>query len=306
MDKKRLIRLVNGVFLAAALVFFLGYLIAQRGEIGRIASRADGVLLSGAFTALTVYQFVQAGVIASLLRSFGGRVKLVETVRIVLLSLLGKYVPGKIWIFTMRAGFFAERNVSVRTVVTAAGMEHLFVIVTALALYLLASPPGEGGTATLCRAGGVLMLGALVFAPGPVVAAANALYRRLGRHPLEETIQRRRSALFAAAFLLTWILLGSAVWFLVRSIGGPIPLTALPALSGGYALSVVAGFAAFFAPGGVGVREAVFAAALARYVPPVDAVLLALGVRLFTSLAEIAALGLIHLVPAAVTRGKER
>lgn len=298
MSRPRIIRIVNVSFLALAFVALTWYLVTRWSDISRIVSASDGTILVAAFLVLVAYQFAQGSLIADLLISFGARAGRVETIRIILLSLLGKYVPGKIWIFTMRATFFAERNVPMKTVLTAAALEHIFVIVTAVSLFLAAAPPDKGFSPSLYRATGIALFLVLVLAPGFLVALANRALTLIGRAPIEQRITRRRSLSFSFRFLLTWLLLGAGVWLLSRSMGLAVPWTSWPFLAGSYAFSVAAGFLAFFAPGGIGVREGIFALALGRFIPATEAVFIALAVRLVTSLAELAALGAIWLIPA--------
>ncbi|MFH1277864.1 MAG: hypothetical protein ABIK65_05750 [Candidatus Eisenbacteria bacterium] len=250
-------------------------------------------MLALSLLVFTGFHMVQGYLMSNLLRYFGACIGTLETLRIVLLSLVGKYVPGKVWILTMRSTFFAERGVPVRIVLASAGLENVYIITTAVVLFLLTAPPPYPGLEAVQRICGILLMIALLVSPGALVRAANRVIVLTGREPVREGISRRRSAYYAFMFSLTWLVLGAGIWVLSAGLGAGIPLGRIPALSGIYSFSVVVGFVAFFAPGGIGVREGLFVYGLKDFLTGPEALFLALAARLFTSLSEIIALAIV-------------
>jgi hypothetical protein len=98
--------------------------------------------------------------------------------------------------------------------------------------------------------------------PRVIGPAVNALLRFARREPIDLALHG--SALWGAVGwpVVSWSLLGLQCWALVVALGGP-PLGSLIGAVGGFALAYVAGTVAVFAPGGLGVREAVLGVALA-------------------------------------------
>jgi uncharacterized membrane protein YbhN (UPF0104 family) len=76
------------------------------------------------------------------------------------------------------------------------------------------------------------------------------------------------------------------LWLLAYGLFG-VPAGELRVFVGAFAVSSLAGFVAVFAPGGIGVREAVLAALLAPRIGQADAIALALASRLILIAADL-------------------
>jgi uncharacterized membrane protein YbhN (UPF0104 family) len=87
-------------------------------------------------------------------------------------------------------------------------------------------------------------------------------------------------------YVAHYALLGLS-FFLFARIIHPMPWTAMPGFCGIFALSHVAGIVVLIAPGGIGVREAALAVQLQKLVPGSIAGALAIGIRLWFSIAEL-------------------
>ena len=270
----------------------------HHAEAIHLAAGTRPVALAAALAVFVSFHLIQGWLMFRLLASFGPRLRPLATMRIFLLSLLGKYIPGSIWIYTMRTTFFAEWAVPVRAVLSAAALENVYVLVTGGVLFLV-TEGGAAGHPWLGPAAGAAALLSLAVAPSWFARAASVGLRRLGRPAIGLHPGRRQSLFFAAAFLTTWLLIGFGVWILARGMGVAAGFCRFPELAGAYALAVSAGFLVIFAPGGIGVREGVFAYFVSRLAPGSDAVLFALAVRIITSVAELLALGVAELLHRA-------
>jgi uncharacterized membrane protein YbhN (UPF0104 family) len=137
------------------------------------------------------------------------------------------------------------------------------------------------------------LLVAVVLASGVVwlLGSGDAAQRivRLLRPAAElRPLSLKATALGAAITLASWVVYGISFWLLANGLlsGSELGLrSAVGVFSAGY----IVGFLAVFAPGGIGVREAVFVTLLAPRVGSSDAVVLAVGSRLLLTLTELAA-----------------
>jgi hypothetical protein len=93
---------------------------------------------------------------------------------------------------------------------------------------------------------------------------------------------------------VSWLAYGVGFWCLARGTLGNTSLGMAPAI-GVFAAGYITGLLALFAPGGVGVREAVFIALLAPSVGSGGAIVLGVASRALLTLTEVAAalLGLL-------------
>ena len=187
---------------------------------------------------------------------------------------LGKYVPGKALALVVRGKLVAGAGVAFGTGVLAAGLETLISMGAGAALGVALLPWCLAGTEVseeLQRVPLIPLLLSRPLATGCVVllgtAAAvpllAAVFSRLAAKlaPVGERDAVRFSPALLAAGLLAcgggWCQHGLSLWCCVRAVGGNPSLIDLPACVGAAGLATAAGFAAVFAPGGVGVREAI-------------------------------------------------
>jgi hypothetical protein len=93
------------------------------------------------------------------------------------------------------------------------------------------------------------------------------------------------------------LLLGLGLAFFVRAIM-VIPFGDFPRLAGDYAASWVASMLAVVAPAGMGIRDGVFGLLLSRMMPLGTAFAVALAVRLWIVLLDLAWVGVAQAMPA--------
>ena len=214
-----------------------------------------------------------------------------DSVRMFLQSQLGKYVPGSVWHYAGRVGLAKARGVGVRlTLVSlgvevaastlAAGLVGLFVLPLALALPLATA---------LWALVVVLGLGARRGARllDPVVDAVLWVAERVVRVPRAEMAPAIRAVPVTAAFYLpVWALYGGAFWLTGRALF-PIPAGDVVYFTAAFALGWIAGMVVVFAPGGIGVREAVLVALLAPRVGHTEAIVVAAASRILLTGADL-------------------
>jgi hypothetical protein len=212
--------------------------------------------------------------------------------RIVLLSLLGKYVPGKIWVATMRASFLGQHGVPPSIALASVVTEHLFLFATGAAWFAAALLIDSARVGAWAIAAALLALTLLVAAPGALLRGATRIMKRMGSPTLTPALPPRRALTITLAHLMSWLTLGVGIWLLAAGLDLALPPLAVVRLAGHYGMAVLGGLLAFFAPAGVGIREGLFTAAMSSHLSVVDAMFLALAARLCVALAELLATAL--------------
>lgn len=185
---------------------------------------------------------------------------------------LGKYVPGKVAallgaMFMLRR-FGVPAGVAVSVVLVLDGLAVIAGLVCASPI-LAWEPvrrwvPGAGAYAVAVVAAGVVCLHPAVF--GRLV---NAGLRVVGRPPLPKMPSLRAYAVPVACAFAQWLLAGLALWWMTRSVA-EVEVRSIGLFISIAALAMTVSYLALFAPGGLGVREAIFLAALSA-VPGVGA-----------------------------------
>ena len=289
--------------LAAVVIGFAGRELARQWrDLGPALARLDPswglVIVSGVIVIATYLILIEAW--RATLRAWSEPLAFGTAARIWFVSNLGKYVPGKVWQIAAMGTMAHRERVSPTTAVASSLLVNLVNIVTGFAVIAATSAgrvaaavgTADGrGTATelmvvvIAVAGGA----ALVLAPLAVPRLAALAGRVSGRSIAIPSVPYRAVWTVAATTTAAWLLYGAAFAVFAyamtpRATGTVVPYIAV------YTGSYLAGYLALFAPGGVGVREAVLVLAMPRFglMPAPDAAIVAIASRLWLTVLEIA------------------
>ena len=229
----------------------------------------------------------------------GSRIALKESFYQLCLVSIAKYLPGKLWGAVARGSRMKRlHGITEQQIITATCVEQFFVLYSAV-LVTAALLTGWYHSAWAWA----LLAGAIAGATvgqryyGRAIALILRLYVRLRGKERQATafgnLPGRRYYFLMCSYAAQWVLLGLVfasvyfTFFSAQARGGLIYSLLLA-----NTVSITTGFLAVFAPGGIGVREAVSSGILAAQVPLADAVLLSLLFRLWLIITEIV-LGMI-------------
>jgi glycosyltransferase 2 family protein len=280
-------RLVRMAFLLIALTAAVWLVVSRRDEVTAALAQVSpaGFLLST--LAAVVAYFCPMLAWRRLLADLGSPLPLAPAARIFFLSQLGKYVPGSIWTVVAQVDLGRElqvpprRSAAVALLALAVGL--LGGVLTALVTLPFAMPELIGDYWWVLLAVPVL-LGVL---HPRVVAMWTGLLSTLTRRAGGSVQVGYRAIAVALGWTaLCWLMLGVQLYLLLPSEAAATP-SAFLLCAGLYALAWCAGFLAFVAPAGAGVREAVLVVGLAPFVPAGGALVVALLSRVVATLADV-------------------
>lgn len=223
-----------------------------------------------------------------LLEAFGGSLSVVDAHRVWYLGNLGRYVPGKVLQVVGTAYLARAKGVSPVVTVGASLAAQAFVLGVGLAFAAAGVPDVEGAgpwvRAEAGLAGAVVILGVLL---SPLLDFAFRLgLRAVGKSEYFAPIPYRDRAFALVAVGLAWTAF-AAGWVLFTTAISDVPASEWRALAGILAIGYVGGWLVVFVPGGLGVREGVYAFLLALYIPPAVAVAVAVLARLWLTVTEL-------------------
>jgi glycosyltransferase 2 family protein len=247
----------------------------------------DGAVFAAAVFASVVAVSSYGFVWLYLLRCLGTRAPL-SWITLFFKSQLAKYLPGSVWQYAARVGLARSRGVPVQRGVVSVTAEVGYSALAAAAASSLVLGWGAASGVLLGLAG----LLALVVAFRPRLTRLLAEASSAGSHgPIDR--QNVLAALQAAPstvglYLVVWGLYGIAFWTTGRALFA-IPASDIPRYIGVFALAWLAGLVAFFAPGGIGVREAVIAALLTSHLGEANAIVVAATSRIVLSAIDLVA-----------------
>jgi hypothetical protein len=266
---------VAGVVITAAIFFWMLKPVERHWEDVkfRVMAMSWGrfALAAGMFS---VFLFVfRATTWRWILVGMGERLPVAAAARIWSISELARYLPGAVWQVLGR--IYLVKPYGVRgSVCTASQLLELALFLLANVLLALACLVWFGikrfhGPAENWLYGAMALVPVLLFLLHPklLYSIINRVMRWMGKPPV-----RRRLRFRELLGILTWFVAGLlwqslAIWLLVEE---PLHLQLAKwwVVAGAYALAWCAGFLALWAPGGIGVRELVFMAAMQVALPP--------------------------------------
>lgn len=220
----------------------------------------------------------------------GPPLKLGESFRIFFLANLGRYVPGKVWQLAGLAYLAGKRGVSVPVASSSAVLGQVFSLgaAAALAAVVLISGTKVGYKGALAPWGAALLavIALVTVIPGSLRLLLRLLFRLSRKGTKAPALGRWFGVRWLGLYLPAWIGYGVAFGLLWSS------FAALPAVSwlgavGGFAGAYFLGYAAIFAPAGVGVREGALAVLLAPWLGGGQAAVLAVVARIWMTAVEL-------------------
>lgn len=271
---------------ALALVVFLAWRLREMWrENPADLSRANAALLTLAGVSSLLAVVAYGSVWPIILRRIGAPVP-GDSTRIFLQSQLGKYAPGGVWQYAGRVGLAKSRGVAARATMVSLGVEVGASAAAAAAVGLFVLPwwVAIPLAVTLGLAVALLPRGEI---GARLAAALSGTVRRLvplAPDDLPATLRATRSV--AALYVPVWIAYGLAFWLTARALF-PVPATDAVYFTATFALGWLVGMAAVFAPGGIGVREAVLAGLLGPRVGHTEAIVIAGMSRIFMTGADL-------------------
>ena len=198
-------------------------------------------------------------------------------------SQLGRYIPGKIWLFAGRAGFLKARGIQISTAAATTAFE-LFFNIASIGLITLIVFLFKPDILTFQGAKVVVLIASISLLIFPLLRPIHKfVYKKKG---IESNLfpDLRTSIVTTILFAVLWVLRGLALLLLLKGVGltnilFSRSLAAAP-------LSWLAGYIVFFVPGGIGVREAA-AAAIAAPTLITQATIVIAGQRIFMAIIEL-------------------
>jgi hypothetical protein len=243
---------------------------------------------------LAVFVYV-GGLWSRMVREFGGpALKIGVAVWILFLGNLGRYVPGKIWQLAGLTYLAGKRGVSLPVASSSAVLGQVFALGAAACIAALGAALGATSRYPEALLPWALALAGLI----ALTTMFPVVLRFILRIAFKLSRRQHEVPDVAAGFGARWLGLYMPAWLgygiafgLLWSSFPALPAVFWPAAVGGFAGAYFVGYAALFAPAGVGVREGALALMLAPWTGATEAAVLAVIARLWMTLAELLPLG---------------
>jgi uncharacterized membrane protein YbhN (UPF0104 family) len=294
--KSSTLRKITAFAVILVIFFFLGKTLYHNiGEISTYQWNIKPLPLIVSFLLLIVNLAISAFAWGKILLLFGARLPFGRSFKIMSLSGMGKYLPGKIWLYLSQIYLSRKANISKSVCVfsllllfASYNLAGILVFLFSLFFWKRFSPVAISAFLFAC---GSLFL--IIFSP----RILNRILRTLtfitnkfkqGLIPAELTFRGGASQIgqIILILLVDWTIFGAGIYFLINSFYN-INLSQTVILCGIFAISSIVGIFSFFVPAGLGVREGVLSYLLSMFVPISVAILISLVMRIWMTLGEL-------------------
>src|SRR6185437_528678 len=288
------------------LAIFLGSVAwAVRGSFhaaGRDLRDADPVLFVFACVAVAAYYLVFVVGWIRILADWGVRISYPTALNSEIVSMLAKYVPGGVWTPAARVVAMRRAGVNDAALVTAAMLVEAGIsAVAGVLVFAISLVWVRGVSGPVIPIGIFGLIVALLLHPRVFHALAARFLRRFGYRELPP-LRASTLAGLLVFYAGTWVIGGSGVWLLLRSVGAHPAVSTIVFLGGVSAVGAIVAVLAFFAPSGLGAREGSMYGLMLAVTSSGAALSATLLNRVAITLVEV----LLFLFGVLVLRRKER
>jgi hypothetical protein len=302
--RPQLVKGIQLVLLALTLGFCAWAVRDEWSKAKPLLENANAAYLTLAFAIVAGYYLVFILGWIRMLDAWGIPVGYRAALQAEMVSMLAKYLPGALWtpaartVALRRYAGVTDTATVLASILVEAGLSAIsgvivFVVSLAWVRDVNAPLPALIVFALLLTA----LLHPRVFRP-----LTNKLLRPFGADGIEPLPFPFMVGLLVF-YCGTWLIGGFAVYFLLRSVGAEVGLATIPYLGGVSAVGAIVGVLAFFAPSGLGAREASMYGLLLAVTTPGAALSVTLLNRLAITLVEVL-LFFAGLVGWRVTRSR--
>ena len=255
MDKKKIFSIFKWLWLVLVLAAAGYYFYRNQDQVVNLINQLSAWRIVLSLVLLIIGKMFLVRLVQFSVNSEGWHPKYIETMGIYGLSSLGKYIPGGVWHFVGRFGIYKVNGLSSKGSTRAMILENIWLLGSAVAIGVIGvflnrfdliarflNLPNQQGLAILFT----------VLALGLWIGVLMIVHKTMRRHTAENIPS---VFVVAGVGLLLWTFIGGSFFVMFHD----FPLSAAPLFIGGYAVSWAVGYIAVFAPGGLGVREAVLA-----------------------------------------------
>jgi len=291
------VRRLASILLAATVFFFVGLVIWRNWQAIRDAELElrvgllvlSTLLLGGYFLGRSLLWFY-------LTRQTGVAIPLEESVAAWFYSQLGKYVPGKVFLYLGRLYYYRRRDRSVAVVSMTFLVETLATLSASVVTVLVALLTLDAGDVATWRPVLVVALVGLAIALSPrFLNATLGLALRLFRRPPQRVdLTARQTFSFVLLYVANWLIFGLAFAVFINSIV-PISFGYVVYLAGSFSLASLAGMFSVFVPSGLGVREGILMFMLSQVMPLETAIVISLAARLWFTAVELLGVAIVRI-----------
>ena len=256
-QRPRLVKALQLALLIATLAICIWAVRSQWSDAWPLLQHARVGYVVLAFLTVSVYYLVFILGWMRILDAWGISVPYRVALQAEMVSMLAKYIPGGVWTPAART-LALRRGANVTdtpTVLASILVEAALSAISGVIVFVISLRWVKGVDAPLWALIAFAVLLASLLHPRIFRPLSHKILKPFGAHDLEPLPASTTFGLLLF-YCGTWIISGFAVWFMLLSLGTSPSLAVVAFLGGVSAVGAIVAVLAFFAPSGLGAREA--------------------------------------------------
>ncbi len=286
--KKRIMKWVKIIFLIAVVVFMGRYFYKNWDDFKSLDMKFNWGVFAGSMLLYFAYKLTLASLWHYITRLDNASISYPKAITCYLYSILGKYIPGKVFMLAARIPSYEEEGVPMRKVTICFLLENVCTLLGAGFLFLVSLLFFPNDVLSEYMIWVILFIVAFFICINPKII--NFFLRILGKlmkkDDMEIPFSYFQMIKVVVLFILNWLIVGTGFYLLTISIV-PLPVSQLLYVGGIYGLSAIIGIISIFAPSGIGVREGIMVLGLSLVMTSEYAVVVSIVSRLWATVAEL-------------------
>lgn len=288
IDKKKLLKIFKWVFGGLVIVFLVWYFWKNWDEFSEKIRNVD----IGIFVFSMLFYFVYKVTLASLWHYItkinGCAIPYEKAVTSYLYSILGKYIPGKVFMLAARLTYYKEEGADLPKVTVCFFVENVCTLLGAAMLFIVSLFFFPNSLLENYKWITLLLIVAFFVCIHPkIINFFLRIVGKLFKKDLEIPMKYSQMLKVVLLFIGNWLIIGVGFFILVRSIYPAVELSHLLFCAGIWGVSAIMGILAIFAPSGLGVREGIIVAGLMLIMPEGEAMIISVVSRLWQTIPEL-------------------
>ncbi len=301
LDKSAVLKIVKTAFGVLAVVFIAWYFCGNWSEFSETIMNVNLGVFAFSMLFYFVYKITLAALFHYITKINGCAISFRKAIPAYLYSILGKYIPGKVFMLAARLTYYKEENAPLSKVTVCFFIENVCTLLGAAMLFILSLFffPNEllGNYRWLT----ILLIAAFFICIHPKII--NTVLKMIGKifkKDLRIPMKYAQILKVVLMFIGNWLIVGFGFFMLVRSVDPSVGWNEMLFCAGIYGISAIMGILAVFAPSGIGVREGIMLAGLMLIMPESSAAVVSVISRLWQSAAELILIAAAFTVTRAV------
>ncbi len=304
--KKTWIKVLKYGFLVLVAIFLARYFYENADTYRNLNVTIHWPVFAGAVGFYFLYKITLASLWHYMTKLNGCGINYFKAITAYLYSILGKYIPGKVFMLLARIPAYEEAGAPIRKVTICFFLENICTLLGAAFLFLVSLLffPNDLLADYQWAAIALVVVFFICINPKIINFFLRILEKVIHKKDMEIPITYGEMIKVVLLFIGNWVIVGIGFYMLTCSIY-PIPMSEMLYSAGIFGLSCIIGILAIFAPSGLGVREGILVLGLGLIMPEEYAVIISIVSRLWMTVSELALIGIAFVVNQVMGRRKK-